>query len=630
MNRREQYILPMNRAENMKSLQTKILSFFITLILLAGGILSYVLYQSSVNLVVTSISTQAKKIAESTGRQLDVEDFHKIVEQVMQNPADDSNRQRVMDMTEYEEMRKKLAALKEMNGLKYLYTMAEQSPGKYMYIVDGVPLEQTEDVSLPGEVEENEFEAMTAIFLTGQPQIGELSYSEEYGATITAYVPLRDANGKMVGIIGADFDATDIYTLLKQEKLRTLVVIGVSLLAAVLLSVLFARILSKPLRTLTRVVKQVREGDLTVHVPATGRDEVGQLGQAFADMVQELNGMIVGIRGSSKQLAGSAIDLEHAVHSAATRSEQIVEKVEALKIGADEQVAIVHQARETMETMSQEVDNIANWVTSVWEMTESASHLADRGQTQISEAVRQMTAIQEAQGEAARQIALLEQRSQEISEIVVAIAGIARQTNLLALNAAIESARAGELGRGFGVVADEVRKLAEESAQAAGHIASIIHKVQSTTQLAVEKMGRATEQTNSGAGVVSRSGEAFGAILQAFRSVKEQFEGITRATQQLADGSHEMVQSIHGVERIAHRSTEATTAFSELLNEQQAVMEEVSASTDDLTAMVQQLDGLIQRFTIDTEEVHHHPSLAVGRKADEKNHEQAKPFLPYT
>ncbi len=76
--------------------------------------------------------------------------------------------------------------------------------------------------------------------------------------------------------------------------------------------------------------------------------------------------------------------------------------------------------------------------------------------------------------QAVEAMALIEQSSSKVSEMVGVINDIARQTNLLAINAAVEAARAGDAGRGFAVVASEVRNLAQRSSQAAEDVKQLI------------------------------------------------------------------------------------------------------------------------------------------------------------
>ncbi|KQX25706.1 chemotaxis protein [Sphingomonas sp. Root50] len=115
--------------------------------------------------------------------------------------------------------------------------------------------------------------------------------------------------------------------------------------------------------------------------------------------------------------------------------------------------------------------------------------IADQGRTLVEQLESLGREVGQARASTARVSALVEEgglkarqlhdATREIGAVVETIDTIARRINLLALNATIEAAHAGAAGRGFAVVAAEVKALAQQTREAARHIAGRIMGVRS-------------------------------------------------------------------------------------------------------------------------------------------------------
>ncbi len=76
----------------------------------------------------------------------------------------------------------------------------------------------------------------------------------------------------------------------------------------------------------------------------------------------------------------------------------------------------------------------------------------------------------------------LEVSTNQMEDVIRVITNIARKSNLLSLNASIEAARVGEAGKAFSVVAAEMKRLAEDSAQEASKIDTLLRALQTKTK----------------------------------------------------------------------------------------------------------------------------------------------------
>ena len=178
-------------------------------------------------------------------------------------------------------------------------------------------------------------------------------------------------------------------------------------------------------------------------------------------------------------------------------------------------------------------------------LAESASDVAVRGGTVVSEVVSTMNEITQA--------------SSEIANIVGVIDGIAFQTNILALNAAVEAARANEHGRGFAVVAGEVRALAQRSAQAAKEIKQLIHS--------------SVEKIEGGSGLVQTAGTTMNEIVEGVRSITSVIAEITVAAKEQSTGIEQVNQAVSHLDNATQQNAalvEQSAAAATLLREQAA------------------------------------------------------------
>jgi methyl-accepting chemotaxis protein len=437
-------------------------------------------------------------------------------------------------------------------------------------------------------------ESIAQKVLGGEKYVGKAGIlGREY---MTAYMPLPGPDGKPLGIVFAGEDLAP----LQAEKSRLITIIGAIVLAALGLSAFFTVLLAGkmagPLAKVAAVAGEVAHGDLTRRVPVESHDEIGMVAESFNSMVNEVASLVTRIGSLAESLAASSQQLTASADQSASAAGEVAAAIGDVDAGAERQLQSLTDTAAAVDQLSSGVRRIAAHAHTAANAADQAADAATDGNRTVEEAVAQMAQVEATVAESSRVVARLGEQSEEIGQIVDTIAGIADQTNLLALNAAIEAARAGEQGRGFAVVAEEVRKLAEQSREATGQIANLIHAVQAETAAAVAAMERGTDEVGAGTRVVSGAGQAFQTITTLVREMDDKVRSISAEVDEMAGGSEKVVAAVKGVEAIGRQTQGKAHTVSAATQEQTASIEEVAASSQSLSRMAEELTAAVHRF----------------------------------
>ncbi|MHB9155687.1 MAG: methyl-accepting chemotaxis protein [Endomicrobiales bacterium] len=297
------------------------------------------------------------------------------------------------------------------------------------------------------------------------------------------------------------------------------------------------------LKEIAGIAAMIADNDLTVNIKTHAAK--GVLVEAFTRMVSNLKGLI-----------GIVVQLANTTYNSANGMAQTTEGVNRS----------MDQVQNSIQQIATAVGQIAKNAQEISVLVYNTNKTVETGNENIHEVIFKFGSVQSTIKGTSVSINKLEQRSQEIFEIVSLITKIADQTNLLALNAAIEAARAGENGRGFAVVADEVRKLAESSSQSAEKIADIIKEIQHDMLGVVSSSNDSLKEANLVLELASNMQAGYNNIVEAIKSVSSQVEQIAAISEETAGSAQEITAA----------TEEQTSAFTEITTSSKSLVEQVN------------------------------------------------------
>jgi methyl-accepting chemotaxis protein len=286
-----------------------------------------------------------------------------------------------------------------------------------------------------------------------------------------------DALDTLSGLEDAQAKSTDkaATSALNRQRSLVLIISFAAVIIAVLVGLLIAEAVLRPVRRVQGVLAALADGDLTGDPQVESRDEVGRMAAALVSANAALRHTV----GSIVQSAGT---LSRAAGQLTDSSRQVVQRVTD---SATQASGVATSAESASRSITTVTDGAAEMSAAISEIARRAEQAARVANSAVDVVTETSTTVEE-----------LGQSSADIEQVLKTITSIAQQTNLLALNATIEAARAGEAGKGFAVVAGEVKDLAQQTATATDDIARRITAIQTSSTDATTAIGRIGEVIN--------------------------------------------------------------------------------------------------------------------------------------
>ncbi len=353
---------------------------------------------------------------------------------------------------------------------------------------------------------------------------------------------------------------------------------ALGLAAAIIFGGIFSRSIVRRLNSLSSVAKEISRGDLSKEIPFLSQDEIRDLEEAFAMMVNDLRDMISEIKRGSSRIEETGRDLSGLIDKVLANSREIDKSALAIAKGSEEQTFIVQKTFLVIDKSLEEMDEAARQSAQTVSKANDALVKTETGGANARETLSYLEDVLKQMVENAEPIYRLSNKVEKIKMVMSVMEELSQKTDLLSLNASIEATRAGEMGKGFALVANEIRSMAENSKQSSQEIRRIVDDIFEDNKAAITSLRKSEDHIAKGRQIIHGIVDTFGGMLSGVKDISAEVKKVEDVTRKQAKEMRGLLSQFQELSRLAQEnfvSTQKTTIGTK--NQKEEIREIVTA-----------------------------------------------------